>query len=234
MTGALAAVATLAQSQSAPSIAIELTPHNSVPQNTAITGTVTLRGLDPTEYSSVTFRWDATQFGRVGFPIADDCLGDSINTDLSIEVDSATETITMSVFKECSLDVYAYYNLTLTLSKADPNVQGGKVELATTTTQFSMSRYLEAGVPTATPPNADSVAWLDPDPTTLGISVHGEWHKFHVRADVTKYTQDHLGLWHLATSTISLLRMAKWPRESPLPSAAQKGKTVTSSTGGVR
>ena len=209
MTGALTAVATLAQSQSAPSIAIELTPHNSVPQNTAITGTVTLRGLDPTEYSSVTFRWDATQFGRVGFPIADDCLGDSINTDLSIEVDSATETITMSVFKECSLDVYAYYNLTLTLSKADPNVQGGKVELATTTTQFSMSRYLEAGVPTSTPPNADSVAWLDPDPATQGMTVHGEWHKFHVRADVTKYTKDHLGLWHLATSTIYLLRTAK-------------------------
>ena len=99
----------------------------------------------------------------------------------------------MSVFKECSLDVYAYYNLTLTLSKADPNVQGGKVELATTTTQFSMSRYLEAGVPTATPPNPDSVAWLDPDPTTLGISVLDEWHKFHVRADVTKYTQRPLG-----------------------------------------
>ena len=58
-----------------------------------------------------------------------------------------------------------------------------------------MNRYLEVGVPTASPPSPDAIAWLDPDPSTVDITVHGEWHEFRVRADVNKYFNDHVGVF---------------------------------------
>ena len=124
----------------------------SVPLNTAITGTVTLTGLDPNEYSSVIFRADATHHNPLSYPEASDCLGTDIDSDLTVEVDSASEVFTISVLAACSLHLYAHFELELTLSKVDANVPGGKVELATAYSRFSMTRYLEAGVPTATPP----------------------------------------------------------------------------------
>ena len=190
----VATAVTLAQSQSPPSISIRYSPHVSVPLNTAMTGTVTLTGLDPNAYSSVIFRADATHHNPLSYPEASDCLGTDIDSDLTVEVDSASEVFTISVLAACALHLYAHFELDLTLSKADVNVPGGKVELATTYSRFSMTRYLEAGVPTATPPNPDVVAWMDPDPTTLEMSVHGEWHQFRFRADLSKYLNDHLGV----------------------------------------
>ena len=190
----VATAVTLAQSQSSPSISIRYSPHASVPLNTAMTGTVTLTGLDPNEYSSVIFRADATHHNPLSYPEASDCLGTDIDSDLTVEVDSASEVFTISVLAACSLHLYAHFELDLTLSKADANVPGGKVELATAYSRFSMTRYLEAGVPTATPPNPDVVAWMDPDPTTLDMTVHGEWHQFRFRADISKYLNDHLGV----------------------------------------
>ena len=35
---------------------------------------------------------------------------------------------------------------------------------------------------------------MDPDPTTLDMTVHGEWHQFRFRADISKYLNDHLGV----------------------------------------
>ena len=58
-----------------------------------------------------------------------------------------------------------------------------------------MNRYLETGVPTATPPSSDTIAWVDPNPSTVDMTVHGEWHKFRVRADVNKYFNDHVGVF---------------------------------------
>ena len=57
-----------------------------------------------------------------------------------------------------------------------------------------MNRYLAVGVPTASPPSPDTIAWLDPDPSTLSMTVHGEWHTVLVRADLTKYLNDHVGV----------------------------------------
>ena len=57
-----------------------------------------------------------------------------------------------------------------------------------------MNRYLEVGVPTASPPSPDAIAWLDPDPSTVDMTILDEWHKFRVRADVNKYFNDHVGV----------------------------------------
>ena len=190
----VATAVTLAQSQSPPSISIRYSPHASVPLNTAMTGTVTLTGLDPNEYSSVIFRADATHHNPLSYPEASNCLGTDIDSDLTVEVDSASEVLTISVLTACALHLYAHFELDLTLSKVDANAPGGKVELATAYSRFSMTRDLEAGVPTATPPNPDVVAWIDPDPTTLDMTVNGEWHQFRFRADISKYLNDHLGV----------------------------------------
>ena len=194
LAGALATAVTLVQAQTSPSIEIELSPHHSVPRNTAITGTVTLRGLDPTAYSSVIFRADAEQFISNKYPVADDYLGEDINTDVTVDVDSATEVFTISVFEACDLNIYAHYQLDITVTIENSNVPGGKIVLTTASSRFAMNRYLETGVPTATPPSPDAIAWLDPDPSTVDMTVHGEWHEFRVRADVNKYFNDHVGV----------------------------------------
>ena len=183
LAGALAAL----HAQSSPSISIELSPGNSVPQNTAITGTVTLSNLDPSDYSSLIFRADTTKYDPSKYPEAASCLGDDVNEDITIAVDESREVFTISVYKACALDIYAHYTLDLTISKAD-------VELASAEHAFSMTRYLTGAGPTATPPAPDAQAWIDPDPRTLNMRVHGEWQEFHFRSDVTKYLNDHLGV----------------------------------------
>ena len=195
LAGALATAVTLVQAQTSPSIEIELSPHHSVPRNTAITGTVTLRGLDPTAYSSVIFRADAEQFISNKYPVADDYLGEDINTDVTVDVDSATEVFTISVFEACDLYIYAHYQLDITVTIENSNVPGGKIVLTTASSRFAMNRYLAVGVPTASPPSPDAIAWLDPDPSTVDMTVHGEWHEFRVRADVNKYFNDYVGVF---------------------------------------
>ena len=192
--GALAAAVTLVQAQTSPSIDVELTPHNSVPLNTAISATVTLSGLDPNEYSAVIFRADATQYKPGSYPEASNFLGDDIDRDLVVDVDGSIEIFTISVFEPCDLSIYAHFALAITLSKADSEAPGGKVILTTATTRFSLSRYLMTSVPTATPPNPDAPAWMEPDPTELEMVVHGDWHQFRFRSDVSKYLDHHLGV----------------------------------------
>ena len=179
--------------QSSPSISIVLAPHNSVPQNTAITGTVTLSNLDPTDYSSLVFRADTTKYGT---PITDehsDCLGEDTNTDITVDVDAGSEEFELRVHKSCAAHIFGHYELDLTLFKLDSMAPGGRVELATESTRFAMNRYLTIGEPTATPPAPDTRAWLDPDPTTFDIYV-GEWHFFQNRANILLYLNDHLGV----------------------------------------
>ena len=183
LAGALAAL----HAQSSPSISIELSPGNSVPQNNAITGTVTLGNLDPSDYSSLIFRADTTKYAPSKYPEAASCLGDDVNEDITIAVDESREVFTISVYKACALDIYAHYTLDLAISKAD-------VELASARHAFSMTRYLTGAGPTATPPAPDAQAWIDPDPRTLNMRVHGEWQEFNFRSGVTKYLNDHLGV----------------------------------------
>ncbi len=48
---------------------------------------------------------------------------------------------------------------------------------------------------TATPPAPDAQVWLNPDPRTLNMKVHGEWQESRVCGDVTRYRNDHVGFW---------------------------------------
>ena len=105
----------------------------------------------------------------------------------------STEVFTIRVHKACAAYIYGHYELDLTISKTDSTVPSGRVELASASTRFSMTRYLTVGEPTATPPAPDARAWLDPDPTTFDIYV-GEWHFFRSRANILLYLNDHLGV----------------------------------------
>ena len=193
---ALTAIAiTLASSlyaQSSPSVSIRLSPSHSVPMDTAIAGTVTLNNLDVDSYSSVIFRADITTYGQGERR----CNGDDTGRDIEIAVDDSREVFTSKIFDACPsyYDSYGSYTLDVSISRMDTSHPDGRVELASTRTQFMMSRYLTAGVPTATPPESGALAWMDPDPRNLDMVVHGEWHQFHFRVDITKYLNDHLGV----------------------------------------
>ena len=92
--------------QSSPSISIELSPAHSVPQNTAITGTVTLRSLDPSDYSSLIFRADTTKYGSSDDQRAGSaCLGEDTNTDITIDVDASSEEFVLRVHKACAAHI---------------------------------------------------------------------------------------------------------------------------------
>lgn len=188
----LAAVTHLAHAQSEPSISIELSPDHFVPMDTAITGTVTLRGLDPAAYSSVVFRADITPYSNGERR----CNGDDTGTDIEIPVNSSSSTFTARIYDACPSQYHSYgtYTLDLTVSRLNDTAPGGRVELAAAQTQFGMSRYLAAGEAVPAPPTPGAVAWTSPDPTTLGMRALGEWHYFRFHSDVTKYLNDHMGV----------------------------------------
>ena len=188
---AAASIMHLAQAQSAPSISIELSSH-FVPMDTPITGTVTLYNLAPDSYSSVIFRADITPYNKGERR----CNGDDTGRDIEIAVDESSETFTADIYDACPTEYHSYgtYTLDLSISRVDATAPGGKVELATARTQFGMSRYLTIGEPTATPPDPDAVAWMDPDPRTQNMRVNAEWQEFRFRSDVTRYLNDHLGV----------------------------------------
>ncbi len=142
----------------------------------------------------MTFRADATQYKPDSYPEGSDFLGADINRDITIPVDSSREDFTISVFEACDLSIYAYFELDVSLSRADPNSPGDRITLATTNARFSMSRYLEQGVPTATPPIPGAAAWMEPDPTMLDWTVHDDWQQFRFRADISRYIDHHLGV----------------------------------------
>ena len=190
----LAGALTVLHAQSSPSISIELSPSRSVPNDTAMTGTVALNNLDVSSYSFLTFRADTTKYGPPKFHQEPACLGEDTNKDITFDVDEGREVFTIRVYKACPHDIYAHYTLDLSLSNVDTSAPGGEVELATASTRFSMSRYLTPGVPTATSPAPDVQAWMEPDPTTLDMYVHGEWHQFRFRTNVLLYLNDHLGV----------------------------------------
>ena len=176
--------------QSSPSISIELSPGHRVPQNTAITGTVTLSNLDVGSYSSVIFRADITGYrdaeGR--------CNGDDTGKDIEAAVDESREILTdLRIYDACPHYTYGNYTLDARIFRIDTSAPGGKVELASTSTQFMMSRYLTPGEVTAPPPASGVKAWLDPDPRTLDMRV-GEWHRFRTRSDILLYLNDHVGV----------------------------------------
>ena len=192
LTAIVIILASSLYAQSSPSVSIRLSPSHSVPMDTAIAGTVILNNLDVDSYSSVIFRAEITPYNRAERR----CNGDDTGRDIEIAVDDSREVFTAKIFDACpsAYDSYGSYTLDVSISRMDTSHPDGRVELASTRTQFMMSRYLTAGVPTATPPESGALAWMDPDPRNLDMVVHGEWHQFHFRVDITKYLNDHLGV----------------------------------------
>ncbi len=205
VTAGLVDVSTVLYAESSPSISIELSPGHRVPTGEEITGTVTLNNLDIDSYSSVIFRADVTVY-RHG---EKRCNGDDTGKDIEIAVDESQEIFTVSIYDTCSYDTYGNYTLDVSISKADELAPSDKVELASTSTQFSMSRYLIPGDVPIPPPAHGVQAWMDPDPTTFDIYV-GEWYRFSFRSDILLYLNDYLGviinasgLGQFATTSIS-------------------------------
>ena len=179
--------------QSSPSISITLSPGHSVPKNTAITATITLNNLDPASYSSLLFRADLTDFDPHYPTAAASCEGEDTGKDLMIEVDENRETFTLGAYKACSHNIYAHYTLDASISRADTSASSGKVKLASASTRFSMSRYLNAGEVIPAPPTPGAAAWIAPDPTTFEWYV-GEWVRFRPHTNVLLYLNTHLGV----------------------------------------
>ena len=192
LTAIAIALASSLYAQSSPSVSIRLSPSHSVPMDTAIAGTVTLNNLDVDSYSSVIFRADITTYGHGERR----CNGDDTGRDIEIAVDDSRKVFTAKIFDACPsyYDSYGSYTLDVSISRMDTSQPDGRVELASTRTQFMMSRYLTAGVPTATPPDSGALAWMEPDPRNIDMVVHGDWHQFRFRVDITKYLNDHLGV----------------------------------------
>ena len=160
--------------------------------DTAIIGTITLSNLDVDSYSSVIFRADITPYGNGERR----CNGDDTGRDIDMAVDESREVFTVRIFDACpsSYRSYGSYILNVSISKTDTTQPSGRVELASARTQFMMTRYLNIGVPTATPPEPSAQAWADPDPRTLEMYANGEWHLFHFRSNIQLYLNDHLGV----------------------------------------
>ena len=181
----LSGVPTVLHAQSSPSISISLSPGHQVPRNTAITATITLGNLDVNSYSSVIFRADLTVFGHGERR----CNGDDTGKDMEIAVEESQEVFTAKVYDACPHDTYGNYTLSTKIFQVV--APDNKVELASASTQFLMSRYLAPGEVTEPPPAPGVQAWADPDPTNIDMYV-GEWHLFHFRSDVRLYLNDHL------------------------------------------
>ena len=169
---------------SSPSISIELSPGHQVPTNTAITATITLSNLDVASYSSVMFRADLTVY-RNGEARCD---GDDTGKDREVPVEASREVFTVRVYDACPHYSSGSYTLDATIFDADD-----RIEVASATTYFLMSRYLQPGEWTIEPPAPGARAWLDPAPPP--VMYVGEWYRLQVRSDVRLYHNDHVGVY---------------------------------------
>ena len=199
LAGAVAAL----HAQSSPSMSIGLSPGKAVPANTEITATITLSNLDIDNYSSVVFRADVTGSGQT----RDICEGDGIGKDVEIAVDASKEVLTATISEACPLG--GSYALEARIFQVSASPSNERVELASARAPFVVSKYLMNGAPTVTPPQSNPQAWLDPDPTSLNMQVHGEWQRFFVRSDALESVHDHVYLYindtgpgHFATKSL--------------------------------
>ena len=144
----LAGAPAVLHAQSSPWISIELSPGRNVPRNTEVTATITLSNLDVDSYTSVVFRADLTVYNRG----EQRCDGDDTGKDMEKAVDQSREVFTVRVYDACPHDTYGHYTLDTRIFQADASASGGKIELASASTRFSMSRYLTSGEVTAPPP----------------------------------------------------------------------------------
>ena len=183
-----------ARAQQAPSISIELSPGDHVPKTVPLTGAVTLSNLNSAGYSDVTLRADLTGHeSQTGH-----CYGEDTGTDITVPVDQSEESLTVRLFKRCvnvpgGFGTYDY-RLDISLSRADPMQPGETIGLASMQLHFLVSTYLTPGEVFGPPPAPAAQAWMDPDPSTPRWYV-GEWRRFHFRSNVSRYAEDHLGVY---------------------------------------
>ena len=166
----------LSSAQSAVSVSVELSPGRAVPANTAIDVTVSLSDLGAD--GSVTFRADVRRYGVD----RDECEGSGIGADTQHTVDDGGLIVSATISAQCP--VGGPYVLKTSLVRPGATPSDPEVPLASTSTTFVVSRYLVAGVTPGPPPEPKPDAWLDPDPRSLGMRVHGEWQRIFVRSDV--------------------------------------------------
>ena len=177
----------LVGAQAEPTISITLTPGNSVPQNVAITGDVSLDDLDPSSYSSVTFRANI----QVNAGDFYGCFGADTGRDITKSVTGSRLQFSMEVFQACSAYRYSNYTLHGKLYAGGTSTDQQGNELATISVRFTFNRYLSAAEPTSTPPSATQGGWLDPDPGTLNMTV-GKWYRVLNRFNPENYFEDHI------------------------------------------
>ena len=126
----LAAAPADVRSTSGVSVSVELSPGRHLPWDQALTGTVTLDGLDHDSYSSIVFRADVA--GHEDYTAT--CFGDDTGRDIVVGVDASRESFAIEVFKPCNHAAEGFrgtnvYMLDLSVSRAS-SVPGDRVELS--------------------------------------------------------------------------------------------------------
>ena len=182
-----------AHAQVMPSISIELSPGDHLPNTVPLTGEVTLSNLDPASYSELTFRADLTGHeSRTSH-----CYGEDTGTDIAVPVDQSEEVLTVRLFKTCvnvpgGFGTYDY-TLNISISRADALNPGNEIVLASTQLAFLLTSYLTVGEQITPPTDPEALAWMDPDPRVPAMRV-GEWRRFRFRSSVPRYPEDHLNV----------------------------------------
>ena len=189
-----------AHAQAAPSISIELSPGDHLPNTVPLTAEVTLSNLDPASYSELTFRADLTGYESR----TSQCYGEDTGTDIAVPVDESEEVLTVRLFKTCvhvpgGFGTYDY-TLNVSISRADTLNPGDKITLASTRLTFLLTTYLAAGDQYGPPPEPDALAWMDPDPRASPMHV-GEWRRFRFRSSIPRYPEDHLNVYLNSSQT---------------------------------
>ncbi|WP_420622592.1 YncE family protein [Candidatus Poriferisodalis sp.] len=169
-------VPSVSNAQSAATVSVELSPGRAVPANTAIDVTVSVSNLEAD--SPVTFRADVQRYGTD----KDECEGSGIGADTQYTAHNGDFVVSATISAQCP--VGGPYVLKINLVRRGATPSDPEVQLASSSTTFVVSRYLVAGVTPGPPPRPKPDAWLDPDPRSLDMRVHGEWQRIIVRSDV--------------------------------------------------
>ena len=169
-------VPSVSNAQSAATVSVELSPGRAVPANTAIDVTVSVSNLEAD--SPVTFRADVKRYGAD----KDECEGSGIGADTQHTAHNGDVVVSATISAQCP--VGGPYVLKINLVRPGATPSDPEVQLASSSTTFVVSRYLVAGVTPGPPPQPKPDAWLDPDPRSLDMRVHGEWQRIIVRSDV--------------------------------------------------
>ena len=194
-----------AWAQDPPVISIALSPSAHHPHTMPLSAEITLDNLDFNSYDSVVLRAEVTGHEER----TRHCYGEDTGEDITVPVDESREVFSIRVFRSCTDVVGGFgtydFDLDVSIFRTVTGQPGSRVEIGSARAEFLVSRYLQSGVG-APAPEPDAAAWMDPDPRTLEMVVHGAWTEFRFRSNILLYAEDHLGVLvnaedagHLAT-----------------------------------